>query len=154
MVVVFSSTVCSSGSSRGRSSSGSSRYCSRGSSDLVTVGHNVIFWLCWSWYSITKVLLLIEFRKLRPKRLLQPIITLLLCFLSPRMDSYVLAETFKYLYLMFTEKDDLLMNIDNYIFTTEAHLLPLSLSVQNYTLRADTVRILCQGWNILPVHIQ
>ncbi len=36
MVVVFSS---SSGSSRGRSSSGSSRYCSRGSSDLVTVGH-------------------------------------------------------------------------------------------------------------------
>ena len=46
-----------------------------------------------------------------------------------RMDSYVLAETFKYLYLLFTDPDDLAVDIDNYIFTTEAHLLPLSLSV-------------------------
>ena len=45
------------------------------------------------------------------------------------MDSYVLAETFKYLYLLFTDPENLTIDIDNYIFTTEAHLLPLSLSV-------------------------
>ena len=45
------------------------------------------------------------------------------------MDSYVLAETFKYLYLLFSEPEDLVVDIDDYIFTTEAHLLPLSLSI-------------------------
>lgn len=45
-----------------------------------------------------------------------------------RMDSFVLAETFKYLYLLFTEKEDLMFNMNQFIFTTEAHLLPLSLS--------------------------
>lgn len=52
-----------------------------------------------------------------------------------RMDSFVLAETFKYLYLLFADHDDLIINIDEYLFTTEGHLLPLSLSVQpqNYT---------------------
>uniref|UniRef100_A0A8D0L3R1 alpha-1,2-Mannosidase n=1 Tax=Sphenodon punctatus TaxID=8508 RepID=A0A8D0L3R1_SPHPU len=45
-----------------------------------------------------------------------------------RMDSFFLAEMFKYLYLLFTEKCDLPLDIDDYIFTTEAHLLPLSLS--------------------------
>lgn len=51
------------------------------------------------------------------------------------MDSFVLAETFKYLYLLFAESDDLIINIDEYLFTTEGHLLPLYLSVQpqNYT---------------------
>ncbi|CAH1736864.1 ER degradation-enhancing alpha-mannosidase-like protein 3 [Aphis gossypii] len=51
------------------------------------------------------------------------------------MDSFVLAETFKYLYLLFAESEDLIINIDEYLFTTEGHLLPLSLSVQpqNYT---------------------
>lgn len=44
------------------------------------------------------------------------------------MDSFFLAEMFKYLYLLFTEKRDLPLDIDDYIFTTEAHLLPLSLS--------------------------
>ena len=44
------------------------------------------------------------------------------------MDSFVLAETFKYLYLLFAEPDDLILNIDEFIFTTEAHLLPLSLA--------------------------
>ena len=47
------------------------------------------------------------------------------------MDSYVLAETFKYLYLLFTDAENLTLDIDNYIFTTEAHLLPLSLSVHS-----------------------
>ncbi|KAL9924688.1 LOW QUALITY PROTEIN: ER degradation-enhancing alpha-mannosidase-like protein 3 [Glossina fuscipes] len=45
-----------------------------------------------------------------------------------RMDSFVLSETFKYLYLLFTEPRDLLINLDEFIFTTEAHLLPLSLA--------------------------
>ncbi|XP_051960020.1 ER degradation-enhancing alpha-mannosidase-like protein 3 isoform X2 [Xyrauchen texanus] len=45
-----------------------------------------------------------------------------------RMDSFFLAEMFKYLYLLFSEKSQLPINIDEYIFTTEAHLLPVSLS--------------------------
>lgn len=45
-----------------------------------------------------------------------------------RMDSFVLAETFKYLYLLFASKEDLILNLDEFIFTTEGHLLPLSLS--------------------------
>jgi mannosidase alpha-like ER degradation enhancer 3 len=44
------------------------------------------------------------------------------------MDSFVLAETFKYLYLLFSEKDEVAIDVDSYIFTTEAHLLPLTLS--------------------------
>lgn len=57
------------------------------------------------------------------------------------MDSFVLAETFKYLFLLFAESDDLIVNIDEYLFTTEGHLLPLYLSVQpqNYT-DADKVK--------------
>ncbi|XP_066297953.1 ER degradation-enhancing alpha-mannosidase-like protein 3 [Branchiostoma lanceolatum] len=45
-----------------------------------------------------------------------------------RMDSYFLAETFKYLYLLFTEEEDLWLDLDDYVFTTEAHLLPLRLA--------------------------
>ncbi|XP_033095276.1 ER degradation-enhancing alpha-mannosidase-like protein 3 isoform X2 [Anneissia japonica] len=45
-----------------------------------------------------------------------------------RMDSYVLAETFKYLYLLFAESEELGVAIDQYLFTTEAHLLPLTLA--------------------------
>jgi len=40
----------------------------------------------------------------------------------------VLAETFKYLYLMFAEEEEILLPIDDFIFTTEAHLIPLNLS--------------------------
>uniref|UniRef100_A0A8D3BCZ4 alpha-1,2-Mannosidase n=1 Tax=Scophthalmus maximus TaxID=52904 RepID=A0A8D3BCZ4_SCOMX len=53
-----------------------------------------------------------------------------------RMDSFFLAEMFKYLYLLFSEKSQLPINIDDYIFTTEAHLLPVSLS---------TTQPSCQG---------
>ncbi|KAG9343451.1 hypothetical protein JZ751_013615, partial [Albula glossodonta] len=45
-----------------------------------------------------------------------------------RMDSFFLAEMFKYLYLLFAEEEDLPFDVEDYIFTTEAHLLPLSLS--------------------------
>ncbi|KAG8306694.1 ER degradation-enhancing alpha-mannosidase-like protein 3 [Homalodisca vitripennis] len=44
------------------------------------------------------------------------------------MDSFVLAETLKYLYLLFAEDSDLLLNLDEFLFTTEAHLLPLTLA--------------------------
>uniref|UniRef100_A0A673CPB5 alpha-1,2-Mannosidase n=1 Tax=Sphaeramia orbicularis TaxID=375764 RepID=A0A673CPB5_9TELE len=45
-----------------------------------------------------------------------------------RMDSFFLAEMFKYLFLLFAETEDLPFDVEGYIFTTEAHLLPLSLS--------------------------
>lgn len=35
-----------------------------------------------------------------------------------RMDSFVLAETFKYLYLLFADKADVPLAIDQFIFTT------------------------------------
>ena len=38
------------------------------------------------------------------------------------------AETFKYLYLLFADDSDIPVNIDDYIFTTEAHPLPLNLA--------------------------
>ncbi|MGH0177985.1 UNVERIFIED_CONTAM: hypothetical protein FKN15_076430 [Acipenser sinensis] len=59
-----------------------------------------------------------------------------------RMDSFFLAEMFKYLYLLFSEKEQLLFDIDDYIFSTEAHLLPVTLS---------TMHPACQG-NASAVH--
>ncbi|XP_029473471.1 ER degradation-enhancing alpha-mannosidase-like protein 3 [Rhinatrema bivittatum] len=54
-----------------------------------------------------------------------------------RMDSFFLAEMFKYLYLLFSEKDNLIFDIEDYIFTTEAHLLPLWLSTANQPARKN-----------------
>lgn len=45
-----------------------------------------------------------------------------------RMDSFVLSETFKYLYLLFSEPNDLVVDVDEFVFTTEAHLLPLTIA--------------------------
>lgn len=50
-----------------------------------------------------------------------------------RMDSFVLAETLKYLYLLFASPEDLPLDLDHFVFTTEAHLLPLSLARINRT---------------------
>lgn len=44
------------------------------------------------------------------------------------MDSFFLAEMFKYLFLLFADDEDLLFDVEDYVFTTEAHFLPLSLS--------------------------
>ena len=55
------------------------------------------------------------------------------------MDSFVLAETFKYLYLLFTEKEDLVFSMNQFVFTTEAHLLPLSLSTMAVNASASQV---------------
>ncbi|KAJ1733051.1 hypothetical protein LPJ61_001744 [Coemansia biformis] len=47
--------------------------------------------------------------------------------LEERMDSFVLSETFKYLYLLFDDDNPLHKLHTNYVFTTEGHvLLPLS----------------------------
>merc|ERR1719209_2826041 len=45
-----------------------------------------------------------------------------------RMDSFVITETFKYLYLLFAKDEDLFLDISQFVFTTEAHLLPLTLA--------------------------
>lgn len=60
------------------------------------------------------------------------------------MDSFVLAETFKYLYLLFTKKEDLVFNLNQFVFTTEAHILPLSLSTMAVNESASQVRHLIE----------
>ena len=45
-----------------------------------------------------------------------------------RMDSFVLSETFKYLHLLFADETQIPINVDDFVFTTEGHLLPLSLA--------------------------
>ena len=48
------------------------------------------------------------------------------------MDSYFLAEMFKYLYLLFTPPDETVgIQIEDYVLTTEAHILPLKLALEN-----------------------
>lgn len=47
------------------------------------------------------------------------------------MDSFVLAETFKYLYLLFDPIPHRYIDIDEFIFTTEGHLLPLNIVLFN-----------------------
>ena len=39
--------------------------------------------------------------------------------LTDRMDSFVLSETFKYLYLLFSEPGELPIDIADFVFTTE-----------------------------------
>jgi len=45
-----------------------------------------------------------------------------------RMDSFVITETFKYLYLLFAKEEEMFLDISQFVFTTEAHLLPLTLA--------------------------
>lgn len=55
-----------------------------------------------------------------------------------RMDSFFLAEMFKYLYLLFAEDSELLIDPNKFVFTTEAHLLPLWLSsFKNHTKNVE-----------------
>ncbi len=48
--------------------------------------------------------------------------------LDDRMSSFFLAETCKYLYLLFDE-DNFVNKNPNYIITTEGHIFPLSLAL-------------------------
>uniref|UniRef100_A0AAX7TMB5 alpha-1,2-Mannosidase n=1 Tax=Astatotilapia calliptera TaxID=8154 RepID=A0AAX7TMB5_ASTCA len=57
-----------------------------------------------------------------------------------RMDSFFLAEMFKYLFLLFAELDDIPFDVEDYVFTTEAHLLPLSLSMAPHSSPAPSNR--------------
>ncbi|KAM7538392.1 hypothetical protein Aperf_G00000065990 [Anoplocephala perfoliata] len=43
-----------------------------------------------------------------------------------RMESFFLSETLKYLYLLFDESHPLNVHEEDYIFTTQAHILPIS----------------------------
>ena len=47
--------------------------------------------------------------------------------MAPRMDSFLLAETLKYLYLLFAEPNEVGVNMEDYVLNTEAHLIPLFL---------------------------
>mmetsp|Transcript_28463 Transcript_28463/g.74790 ORF Transcript_28463/g.74790 Transcript_28463/m.74790 type:complete len:793 (+) Transcript_28463:124-2502(+) len=55
-----------------------------------------------------------------------------------KMDSFFLAETVKYLYLLFSEPEDLVLNMDDFVYTTEAHLLPLRLARVNLSYQPFT----------------
>uniref|UniRef100_A0A3Q3KIL5 alpha-1,2-Mannosidase n=1 Tax=Mastacembelus armatus TaxID=205130 RepID=A0A3Q3KIL5_9TELE len=59
-----------------------------------------------------------------------------------RMDSFFLAEMFKYLFLLFAEAEDLPFDVEDYVFTTEAHLLPLSLSMAPHSSTVPSNRTL------------
>ncbi|VDD79990.1 unnamed protein product [Mesocestoides corti] len=50
---------------------------------------------------------------------------------SDRMDSFVLAETFKYFYLLFSKPSQLPIDLEQYVLTTEAHILPIGLPKQH-----------------------
>ncbi|XP_050360465.1 ER degradation-enhancing alpha-mannosidase-like protein 3 [Nymphalis io] len=58
-----------------------------------------------------------------------------------RMDSFVIAETFKYLYMLFGEDKDLPVKLEDYVLTTEAHFLPLSLATDGRNGSYVTVKI-------------
>ncbi|XP_026761324.1 ER degradation-enhancing alpha-mannosidase-like protein 3 [Galleria mellonella] len=58
-----------------------------------------------------------------------------------RMDSFVLAETFKYLYMLFGEDKDLPVKLEDYVLTTEAHFLPLSLATSGRNTSYFTLKI-------------
>ena len=67
------------------------------------------------------------------------------------MDSFFLAEMFKYLYLIFAENDDLTIDPEKYVFTTEAHLLPLSLSTfSNHTERYGFINVILSPLFLSP----
>jgi mannosidase alpha-like ER degradation enhancer 3 len=51
-----------------------------------------------------------------------------------KMDSFMLAETLKYLYLLFADKADVPIDLTDYVFTTEAHLLPVTLPAPSYRI--------------------
>ncbi|XP_011879222.1 PREDICTED: ER degradation-enhancing alpha-mannosidase-like protein 3 [Vollenhovia emeryi] len=60
------------------------------------------------------------------------------------MDSFVLSETFKYLFLLFAEPGELVLDLDEFIFTTEGHLLPLTLASIRTNVSSDFERDIVQ----------
>uniref|UniRef100_A0AC35UFL3 Alpha-1,2-Mannosidase n=1 Tax=Rhabditophanes sp. KR3021 TaxID=114890 RepID=A0AC35UFL3_9BILA len=47
------------------------------------------------------------------------------------MESFFLAETVKYLYMIFAEPGDMIFDPDVYVLTTEAHFLPLTMGINS-----------------------
>uniref|UniRef100_A0A3Q3G2I6 alpha-1,2-Mannosidase n=1 Tax=Labrus bergylta TaxID=56723 RepID=A0A3Q3G2I6_9LABR len=66
-----------------------------------------------------------------------------------RMDSFFLAEMFKYLFLLFADAEDLVFDVEDYVFTTEAHLLPLSLSTSEEELDDSNFDWTCPNTRLL-----
>eukprot|EP01062_Namystynia_karyoxenos_P083217 TRINITY_DN9529_c0_g1_i1.p1 TRINITY_DN9529_c0_g1~~TRINITY_DN9529_c0_g1_i1.p1 ORF type:complete len:1313 (+),score=357.79 TRINITY_DN9529_c0_g1_i1:155-3940(+) len=50
--------------------------------------------------------------------------------LEDKMDSYVLSETFKYLYLLFDPDPNPYIDMDNHVLTTEAHPIPVTAAMR------------------------
>ncbi len=59
-----------------------------------------------------------------------------------------MAETFKYLFLLFADERDSPLNMDDFVFTTEAHLFPLASA--NTTLNR-VVQEAVSGYNTYTV---
>merc|ERR1719383_1077914 len=57
--------------------------------------------------------------------------------LEDRQESFFLSETVKYLYLLFDLENPINRNYNNYIFTTEGHILPLSKSFREQSWGMD-----------------
>ena len=55
-----------------------------------------------------------------------------------KMASFVLAETLKYLYLLFSDDKSTYVDLDKFIFSTEGHLLPVNLALIQPAARATT----------------
>lgn len=53
-----------------------------------------------------------------------------------KMSSFVLAETLKYLYLLFSYDNETYVDLDKFIFSTEGHLLPIKLGLTESTNKA------------------
>lgn len=65
-----------------------------------------------------------------------------------RMDSFVISETFKYLFLLFSDPQDLIINVDEFVFTTEAHLLPLSIAQLGNSTFSEYSTEKCQSFHV------
>jgi len=57
-----------------------------------------------------------------------------------KMASFVLAETLKYLYLLFSNDKDTHIDLDRFIFSTEGHLLPIDLALVQVESKNSTDR--------------
>ncbi|RHZ74194.1 hypothetical protein Glove_227g50 [Diversispora epigaea] len=68
--------------------------------------------------------------------------------LDDRMESFALSETFKYLYLLFDTDNFLNKLDDNFVFTTEAHIIPLPVQYLKKTKRdiPRTDNFTCQAY--------
>lgn len=55
-----------------------------------------------------------------------------------KMSSFVLAETLKYLYLLFSNDNETHVDLDKFIFSTEGHLLPISLGLVESSVKTKS----------------